>query len=1320
MGGREMKTYEPTEPLVRGITLLEASAGTGKTYNITDLVLRLVTEENVRMSEVLVVTFTRAATAELKERIRLRIAEAIGTLEGQEPHEKDVVLSGLAEASAMARERGENWLRRLRDARESFDECLISTIHGFCQRMLQQNAFESSADFGLELVEDSSALRQELVDDWLSSQLYPDDPDRYDFLVGRCGWNRKSLLDLAIMALRDPDMQVVPRPEERDEAGWQPLLAAFERRWRAGWCDSLPQAIEDAHKRGFFAKPKQTTYRLNRATKEAASVTAWLDDGPTLFGSPEPPNADYWAPVSLQKAQADPDAELQQDALLALRGLVEYVEELAACRNAGFVRWLCAEFDRRNQQRRTQSFQDLMRQLARNLRGGTGEEGTAQDNGGAAVMRDRLVEAIGGRFKAALIDEFQDTDDLQWTIFFNLFGGGAHWLYLIGDPKQAIYGFRGANVHVYLAAKERAGPRTFTMTRNYRSDHRYVEAMNYMMGRDGFFGEPEIAYVRVDADPRAEADRLRFAEPWSDPRTAPLQLRFFDQRLLDAGAVVQDDDKVLGKGAVYDALPAVVAEDVVRLLTSGARIHDPNHRAADDAGFRPVGPGDIAVLVRTKKESSWVHGALIDVGVPAVRSGADNVFASEEARDLQLWLEALAAPGRDGPARAAATSRLFGRTAAQLLALDAEEPRAVKDWDLWLARLARWREQQEECGFLTALRAAMSDEDVPRTLLGRVGGERRLTNLNHVAELLHVAELAGRLHLSGLLSWVQQRRADAEQEDEESELRLDRDDEAVTVLTMHKCKGLQFPIVFAPFLWGARVPGPNDASHIVPSEDDPTRRRLDLRADRGDTPTRALAESRKEALRLLYVAVTRAKHRCVLYTGHVNLQENAPVAPALHGEPGDEYPDRLEAGAERSGAGPLSLWSDLALLADGSPTSLPDGSKTIAVSACEPATGLSWTTNATSESSLQTRGFLRSGLDRLWRRYSYTALTSGKHASYATVEPQQPEGIDVDADDEPAGPDEDTGPSPFAPRYDLPDEVASVPLSGFPAGALAGTFLHEIYEHADFRLADPAGDSAAGRAALCGLLDDLLPQHGFEPERWRELLADGLTETLRTPLGGPLGDVRLCDVPRTARFDELRFDFPIAGGDRHGEPAHRWRVRSEHLIDALLLRPADDQMRAPYLEGLRELRLGHLAGFMTGSIDLVFRHPVGGDDRWFVADYKSNRLDPQRQRRYPQQHFCHEGMRYEMEQHHYFLQYHIYSLALHRYLRWRLGEDGYDYDRDFGGVYYLFIRGMTGAATPREGERVNGCFHDRPPRAVIEALDRAFDDPPPPSEGPER
>ena len=469
--------------------------------------------------------------------------------------------------------------------------------------------------------------------------------------------------------------------------------------------------------------------------------------------------------------------------------------------------------------------------------------------------------------------------------------------------------------------------------------------------------------------------------------------------------------------------------------------------------------------------------------------------------------------------------------------------------------------------------------------------------------------------------------------------------------------------------------------------------------------------SRREALRLLYVAVTRARHRCVLYTGWVKDLETSALGPALHGDPpqdADEStnppPDRLRRAEARIGQGAAAVWQDLVALVDSSGAGTP----TIAVSRCTPAEGVPWSGWTPAAQALAARTFSRRGLDRLWRRYSYTAMTRGKSVTYA--EEAGREGFDGDAVDEPDAVADPSPADPWVPRIVVPDDAPDVPLAGFRAGAAAGTFLHEVFERLDFRLLDPAGDPEVGRLHLQEQLTDLLPRHGFDAERWIEELTEGLTPVLRTPLGGPLGDLRLCDVPRDQRFDELRFDFPIAGGGAFGQDGDRARVTSRALTDAIQLRPADDVMRRPYLEGLSSLRLGALAGFMTGSIDLVFRAPAGGRLRWFVVDYKSNRLDPLRTRRTPQQHYAPEGLRYAMEQHHYYLQYHLYTLALHRYLRWRLG-DAYDPAEDLGGIYYLFIRGMVGQRTCREGQRVFGCFHDRPPVEVIEALDRVFDRP---------
>jgi exodeoxyribonuclease V beta subunit len=362
---------------------------------------------------------------------------------------------------------------------------------------------------------------------------------------------------------------------------------------------------------------------------------------------------------------------------------------------------------------------------------------------------------------------------------------------------------------------------------------------------------------------------------------------------------------------------------------------------------------------------------------------------------------------------------------------------------------------------------------------------------------------------------------------------------------------------------------------------------------------------------------------------------------------------------------------------------------------------------------LSARDFDRWGLDHTWRRHSYSSVAHGKKIE-RTDDNDEREGFDSDGESSMAHDVTD-----LLPGYVAPADAVSVPLAAFPAGADAGTLIHEIFEKADFDWAHPSSGKAKERR-FADVVVDLLGTHGFDAEQWSEMLRAGLLDVMRTPLAGPLGMVRLCDVGRGSRFDELRFDFPIAGGGAFGREGRRARVTSDRIVRALELRKrnssVDDEqiLRSAWLDALDNL--GSLSGFMTGSVDLVFRHEIDGHLRWFVVDYKSNRLDPHRTGRCPIEHYGLDFMRHAMEQGAYYLQYHIYVLAFHRYLRLRLGRDAhgqnlYDYDRDMGGVYYLFLRGMIGEKTPMDGRYRHGCFFDKPPFEVIDALDRLFDDP---------
>jgi exodeoxyribonuclease V beta subunit len=1282
---KSMSDWNPTAPesLQPGITLLEASAGTGKTYNITSLILRLVAERGLKMREFVVVTFTRAATAELKDRIRARIAHAVAVLEQRVPPGRDPTLLHLLQGASA----DSTWLRNLRAAQESFDECVISTLHGFCQRMLQQNAFEARTEFDLELLQDTSAVRDELVDDWLSSNLHAQAPARFAFLVHTCKLNRESLGSLAALALGDPDIALLPDGAQATPEGWGEQCEALVRGLQGGWGRQLAELVDSAQKRGAFAAG-QRTFTKKRCTAELDKLTAWLASCPPLGSLP----STYWDTRKFAEKLCPGEPPLVHPALDAVRALGRYAELAIGCQRAAIVRWVREQFDLRMAARRVQSYQDLMRRLSRVL----GDP--------SHPSRPALLEAIGSRFRVALIDEFQDTDTVQWTIFRELFGDKGHWLYLIGDPKQAIYGFRGANVHVYLAAKASARQRTHTMRQNFRSDDRLVLAFNHLMGRQGFFGEPGIPYVTVQAAPTDGAPAQRLRVPDSAPQwQAPLQLRFIDRRI--AGATeVSCDDAPLGKGVAGSLVPLRVADDIVQLLQAGARLYDPRHKKTDGEGWRPLRPCDLAVLTRTGYQANHVQRALGEAGVPSVLQGADSVLASHEAFELQLWLEALASPGDDRAARAAATTRLFGRDGTLVAQVDAQQPEALARWEQWVARLAAWRAVMNEHGFLRAWRAAMNHDDlvvgpqgephdVTTRLLRRPDGERMLTNLLHLSELLHEAQATQRLRLPGLLAWLKRQRADATVDATTAESRLERDDEAVSIMTMHKSKGLQFPVVFVPFLWDGK--DPEAEALLVPDADKPEQRLLDLRPPslRQDSSKRAKLEAHKEQLRLLYVALTRAKLQCFVYAGHIKLLELSPLAPALHGE-SPEGGDRIEAGCSRaSSASRAALWDDLQALADSS-------SAGVALSWCGRPKGLRWTAPQSEGEKLLARDFLRFDLARFWRRHSYSSL----HAHGSPVDYEDPA---ADLDGEPQSQHTEAR---WLPSYVAPKDAPQVPLASFPAGTDAGTFLHEVFERADFEWAHPER-GAGGEAELTELVRSLLPKHGITPLTPLEELVRGLLLVLRTPLGMPLRATRLCDVPVHARFNELRFDFPIAGGYGPSGGTRSPRIDSLGIVEALRHRKqvataADELvMRSAWLAGLGSM--GNLAGFMTGLIDLVFRHEVEGVPQWFIVDYKSNRLDPHRTRSYPVGSFAQEGMRYAMEQASYYLQYHIYLLALHRYLKTRMKD--YDYELHVGGAYYLFIRGMVGPDTPLTEGRRSGCFFDKPPYSVIERLDKAFD-----------
>lgn len=593
-----------------------------------------------------------------------------------------------------------------------------------------------------------------------------------------------------------------------------------------------------------------------------------------------------------------------------------------------------------------------------------------------------------------------------------------------------------------------------------------------------------------------------------------------------------------------------------------------------------------------------------------------------------------------------------------------------------------------------------------------------MTDFLHIAELLHKQQATTRSSLVGLTSWLERRRLEGHDDTEAAELRLETDEEAVQVVTVHKSKGLQYGVVFAPFLWKDEG-GRSHPPVVTADPNDPTQRRLVLSASGplAEAATeRADLDSRQEGVRLLYVALTRARHRCVVYwpgmMGSRDRRVHAPLAAVLHGtHPSDPHAssDRILSAVQRLADDGLEAPdAQLAELRDLARTSALDGVPTVGVQVLAAPDSRIWSPPKEPLERLKARQLDRA-VDDGWRRHSYSAITRSDLSRQADdqVDPARALGFDDDGLQ---------GSEHSRPHLSAPSPVsnlaerADVPLAGLPAGADAGTCLHAIFEHVDFRSAHPESlDADALRAVATRQLE----QHGFRDEKHADLVVEHFPAVFQTPLAPLLPGHRLCDIHLDDRLDELRFDFPIAGGDAHGRTQEKFsRVTSRALHRALSTRGDHDVVPLEWLDRVAHLGFAPLAGMMTGSIDLVFRVRETAADigRWFVVDYKSNRLDPHQTGRTPAEHFHFAGMQYEMAHHHYFLQYHIYSLALHRYLRMRLG-DRYDYRQHFGGVMYLFFRGMTGpdAEDPTQPGGVPGVFTDRPPAEVLSALDSLFD-----------
>lgn len=1174
MTAQAPQTLDPLTLPLCGERLIEASAGTGKTFTIGALYLRLLLglgkqaafSRPLTVEEILVVTFTEAATEELRGRIRSNIhGLRIACIRGREHCNNPLFAALMAEIDDLA-----DAAAQLLAAERQMDEAAIYTIHGFCQRMLTQNAFESGILFEQTLVQDELPLRRQACADFWRRHCYPLPLDVARAVSQEWSGPEALLSDLsAYLHGEAPTLRQPPQEDETLLARHQKIVARIEA-IKAQWI----AVAADLHDLISSSGVDKRSYSSKHLPNWLHKVGEWAGQE----------TQDYQLPKELEKFRQSTLLEKTKKGEAPRHALFDAVDGLFAepltLRDLVMARALSeirTSIQQEKRQRAELGFDDLLSRL----------DGALQSAGG-----DHLAQAIRQRYPVAMIDEFQDTDPQQYRIFHKLYVGQAECgLLLIGDPKQAIYAFRGADIFTYMRARSEVSAH-YTLETNWRSSPTMVGSVNRLFSRlekPFLFGE--IPFIDVAA---ADKNQKLAFELHNQPQAA---MHFW----------LQPGDGV-GVSDYQQQMARLCATQIRDWLNAGQR---GEAWLADGDKRRPVQASDITILVRSRAEAALVRDALSLLAIPSVYlSNRDSVFDTPEAKDLLWLLQAVLAPEQERTLRSAMATGLLGLDAPTLDALNHNE----RAWDTLVEEFDQYRTLWLRRGVLPMLREVMTQRHLAENLLVSPGGERRLTDVMHLGELLQ--EASAQLDSEhALVRWLAQQIAQPNSQSDNQQLRLESDRHLVQVMTIHKSKGLEYPLVWLPFVGNYR-----QQQQVLYHDRHSFKALLDLNADE-ESIAWAEEERLAEDLRLLYVALTRSVYHCSIGI--------APLIQGTRKKQGETDLHRSALGYLVQGgqAGDAAyLQSCLQQLAD----------ESIALSLLEPLDEQPWQPQSEQAELLAAREVKRQ-LQDFWRVTSYTGLQQHGAGLMQDLLPR----LDVDAAGEKAA-----------------ESEPSLTPHTFPRGAAPGTFLHSLFETLDFT--QPL-DSA--------WLAEQLQLNGYDA-CWQPVLQTWMETLLHTVLND--SGATLAQLTPQAKQAELQFYLPIG------------QLLQASQLDTLVKRYDPLSARCPALDFQR------VQGMLKGFIDLIFCW----QGKYYLLDYKSNWLGEDSSA------YTQPAMAQAMAEHRYDLQYQLYTLALHRYLRHRLAD--YDYQRHFGGVIYLFLRGVDGQHPG------NGIFACRPEAALVEGMDRLF------------
>jgi exodeoxyribonuclease V beta subunit len=1023
-----MQVLDAARIALNGVSLIEASAGTGKTYTITSLYLRLVLGHGctaLSPENILVVTFTRAATEELRSRIRARLRQAYLAL--QEKGDDPLIETIKSELTDIP-----DAVQKLKDAQQLMDLASIYTIHGFAQRLLRQNAVESGINGEFELLLDETELLEQAIRDVWRTKVYPLTGMKLQLVLNEWKAPDDLLNSLRPLIYKNAHFHLGEMSEAEDlDTAFSNLTQSqkrFSQRWHEQGEDFISQIKTHPLLNGTFAKgiDKRVGLISEYLANSQRVKTKDISDALNAFSS-------HGLLKSVKKGGEPVSHDLSDlcERLLNVIQGFETAQTLAVRQlRVDFLQALKSRLTYLKQQQQVLSTDDLLSHV------------NAAFNG---HNRERLLQQVRAQYPVAMVDEFQDTDAEQYQVFYSLYGDEASrrhcGLFMIGDPKQAIYKFRGADIFTYIEAKQQVDAQ-YTLDTNYRSTHNMVAAVNHIFTQHvhPFIYDDSIPFLKVNASGRAQALSI-------------------DQQVQPALTwLIANKDHAENKAALTQACAESCAEQISKLLNGAQDQHV-------CLGEQLLKASDMAVLVRNRHQAAAIKQSLSSRGISCVYVGQDSVFDSEEALALLALLQGVHSLS-ERQYRNAIAYPTWGLSLDDFKRFNQDE----NAWEAQLEQLYSCHETWMKQGVMAMVMQWLHVRDLPNKWLHLADGERRLTNMMHLAELLQHSstQVQG---MQGLLTWFTQQVMQAQDNGEQKQLRLESDANLVQIITIHKSKGLEYPVVFLPFNWDGKESSDElfyntQAKQLVCDLAD------DFRAQR-------VQEGLAEEVRLLYVGLTRAASKCYV------------TLPEITGN------KRLDSVVESSALQHVLFSSSV--------TSRETALAELAITYRDSFEVKPLLTSQTLFKQVQVTTDLsarpfRGRIKRDWQLSSFSSLVRHLHA-------------------------------PVSARFDLDDDQASkavltqdqlAQLAGqfsFPRGAHAGNFLHTLLEEIDFsQLPDELNE----------LVETLLTRFGIDLY-YADLVQPWLHTILQAPLNrhATSSGLSLSALTPDLKKVEMEFYFPV-------------------------------------------------------------------------------------------------------------------------------------------------------------------------------------------------